>query len=234
MFMGDSFCAAHGIENVNDRYSDIVRKKLPVDFLSVNAAFPGADTRIEFREVLNAPRKPDFLVFSYYPNDIQPAGVESGIPLEVRDPYNEMNFISAWMIRHSFFLNYFYWYGPVQSDLGGYKEFLETCYADSLTFSKHRSDLEKVILWSRENGVKLYFVLFPMPDDDKGSDFALAPVREILRRDSVPFFDTTPSILSLPRSERFVNVNDGHPGKKVHAIVADSVFAFMQRNHWTE
>ena len=110
----------------------------------MNAAIPGADTKIEFRELQESKTAAQILILSYYPNDIQQAGKDAGIPLVVEEPYDGLNTVLSYLIRHSFFLNYLYWYTPVHNDLGGYEEFLAECYQDPKALSIHRHDLENI------------------------------------------------------------------------------------------
>jgi hypothetical protein len=68
--IGDSYAAGHGLKNVNERFSNILKEEFRNCINVFTLAKMGADTRSEF-EFLNAfPVKPDFIIVAYVNNDI--------------------------------------------------------------------------------------------------------------------------------------------------------------------
>ena len=70
--VGDSFAAGHGIENVHDRFSNILARKLGTQWEVVVLAKCGWQTDSEYDAMKQYPKRPSRIIVSYCLNDIPP------------------------------------------------------------------------------------------------------------------------------------------------------------------
>lgn len=229
-FVGDSFTYGWGVENPDDRFPDIIRKRLehlsPGKFEVLNASKPGwntADGQAAIRD-LRGRYSIDEVVLCHVPNDIEdviPATAEFD-PLHPPEPV-------FFNVDSSCLLDFLYrrLYLPRLPSVRGYHDWLAEGYASPDIFDKHRKSLTAMAQFRDENGIKLRVVLVPFLKVG-GSRLDQAAVhgrmRSVLEALSIEVVDLLEAVQGIPPDELVVSAQDAHPSARAHALFADAVF----------
>jgi lysophospholipase L1-like esterase len=225
--LGDSFVAGVGIADVEQRFTNLLHRRLAPGFRVYNLGRNGAATRDEYARLLEQPAAPDLLILSYYTNDIQDACEAAAGRLPRFEPYANLPPFARRAVRRSYLLDRLYWRFP-QPDLLGYEKALETCYARPETLAAHLADLERFVGFSRSRDVPLLVVAFPHLVNAAATRRQIGPVIRHLEQRGVPVLDVYPLLERLPVPERVVNRNDAHPGVGLNRLVADALQATLE------
>lgn len=226
LYLGDSFTAGAGLKDFqHTRYSSLVKNAHcpDVQWNHVNLGLGGAN-QIQEKQMLDRfPYPYDAVVLSYYINDIYPVAQALGKAKEIEVfDYQGYDFISHFLIDHSYFLNWAFWRFPhkVEADYLG-----ELCrlYEDPDVYPQHLKELRD-LLDGIDFGRPVIVLLFPMLKDierQHGIFDGLEPVF-VHHGCYVIRVDRFPDLLDEP--ERYiVNRNDLHPNEALHALVGDSI-----------
>lgn len=240
--LGDSFVAGHGIKSVNNRFSDLLQKRLGDEYVVFNLGHNGSDTQDELNRLKDFPIKPDFLVLCHLPNDIAfiPTVYESGLIQ-----------IPAFFVAGSYLLNYFVFkfeeFGRKHAhSLYGnelekeHVEFLKS--GEAITFhlamflnadsvEVHKQRLSDIVNYCDSSHIEMGVVLFPeiwKTTLDFSEEYVNAPLADFFNAKGIPCLDTYNLFSAIPEKERVVNFNDAHPSEKAHSAIADSLFHKFQ------
>jgi hypothetical protein len=94
LVVGDSFAAGWGIANPDDRFGNVLGKRLGDDYAVINLGKPGASTVEERDDLQKYPlEKVDVVILQYYLNDIENAALSIGLDPKL-DPTKDM---PAWV-----------------------------------------------------------------------------------------------------------------------------------------
>lgn len=230
-FIGDSFTAGHGIKNPADRFSNIVKDKLNKDGAPlevINLGSQGADTRDEYTTMTDfikaSGKKPACIVLQYFGNDIENVAQRNGLKFDVFKPYAELNPISKYLVKKSFFLNYCYWLIPGRG-YSSYFEFLAKGYSDNTIFNQHKEDLRLFTSYAADKKIPILVLIFPFMQDAALSKTLYADkLKTWFKQENVHFIDVAGLIDQLPVSQRVVNSNDGHASVAVNRLVGNAVY----------
>lgn len=222
--LGDSFTEGQGIENFEDRYTNKLEKAIGKGYKVCNMGLSGTDTRNQFQRLSECRRKPDVLILQYYGNDIEVTASESGRKYELMEPYKkELDPVSRFVVGKSFLANYIYWQFP-HFELNSYSNFLHEAYLDTGIMAKHLKDLDKFVVYSKQNNIPFVVVVFPYMVDIEGSDFYVKPIEAYLKDKSVDFIDVGQLIKDIPVKERMASKLDIHSSELVHDKVAVALY----------
>jgi hypothetical protein len=235
-FLGDSFTAGHGIKNTGDRFSNIVHAKMLESGIStkvINLGRQGADTRDEYQTMtgfINASgKRPAYIVLQYFGNDIEEVAKDYGMHYTLSNPYDGINPAGRFLVRKSFFLNYLFWLVPGRG-YSSYFDFLEKSYASDFIFARHKQDLEKFIVFSRQNNVPLLIVVFPFMQDLALSKRVYTDKLEHwLEENGVAYIDVAGLIGGMSPPQRVVNGNDAHASVAVNRLVGNAVYDHLYK-----
>jgi hypothetical protein len=230
LVLGDSFVSGHGIADPKDRFGDRLQQMVPEPWKVYNLGLGGSDLQDAFRRLKEFPLSPDLLIFSYYPNDIEQDGKAAGLSMPGARSYHDVGPVPRYFIRRSYMLNYLYWMYPHPDELMDYAGYLRQCYALPQAMALHFSHLDSMISYADSLGAPMGVVVFPMLDNVEGSGFATEPIVRHLQERGIPVVDVRSWAGKLPVEDLVVNRNDPHPGVKLNALVADSLYALLQRN----
>jgi len=225
--LGDSFVAGVGIANVEERFTNLLHRRLAPEFRVYNLGRNGADTREEYRVLLDQREPPDLLILSYYTNDIQQACEESGLSVPGFEPYANLPPLVRRVVRRSYLLDLLYWRLP-QRDLGNYEARLEECYARPEILARHLADLDRFVDHARTGGVPMLVVAFPHLVNAVRTRRQIAPVILRFEERAVPVLDVFPLLEAIPVSERIVNRNDAHPSRRLNRVIADAALSLLE------
>ncbi len=230
LVIGDSFVAGHGVKDPKDRFSNLLESKLPAEFYHVfNLGVGGSDTRDENKRLRAFPYKPDLLVFSWYPNDIELDGELAGLILQHARSYHDIWGPTRYFVRRSFLWNYIYWRFPHPDELSDYFGYIKQCFAYLKVRTMHLREIDKLIAYGDSLQVPMAAVVFPFLENAEGSAFATDIIEQRFRKHGVPVVGVRQMILGKPAIDYIVNQNDPHPNEKLHAMVADSLFQIFSR-----
>jgi hypothetical protein len=225
MVIGDSFVAGHGVKETKNRFSNLLASKLPAEYYHVfNLGVGGSDTRDENKRLRVFPYKPDLIVFSWYPNDIELDGELAGLILQHARSYHDIWGPTRYFVRRSFLWNYIYWRFPHPDELSDYFGYIKQCFAYLKVRTMHLREIDKLIAYGDSLQVPMAAVVFPFLENAEGSAFATDIIEERFRKHGVPVVGVRQMVLGQPAIDFIVNHNDPHPNERLHAMVADSLF----------
>jgi len=236
LVVGDSFTEGYGIKNVEDRYADVLAKKLGSGARVYNVGRSGFDTKMEYRLLLDYPVRPSFLILQYFGNDIERACARPGREFPGFQPYSELPFGLHALVANSFLLNYLYWNLPRGGTLpmaaanSRYADWMTSCYKDRVALERHLADLSRFIEYSRVNDCPLLVVIFPFLAEEVGSINQFVPLIEgFLAARSVPFLSVESIARNLAAEERVVSPSDSHASVKLNHLIAEAIVPAMER-----
>ncbi|HPK22975.1 MAG TPA: SGNH/GDSL hydrolase family protein [Smithella sp.] len=235
LFVGDSFTAGHGLKSVDERFSDIVAKKLNKkknDFTVMNIAKPNLDSREEYdtmMHVLYLNRiKPEKIILQYCGNDIEGAAARHGLIFEGFKPPSDMNRFLLLVGSGSYFFNYVYFLFPREYLGIPYLTYLDTAYKNNKVLSDHKKDLMLFIDYARKNSIQIIAVVFPFLADLAMSDaMYVNDITGFLESNGTNVINVSSLTANMPIPERIVNKNDGHASAKVNRMVAVEILKIM-------
>jgi lysophospholipase L1-like esterase len=229
LVIGDSFAAGHGLESLDDRFSDILEKKLgPDKYVVYNLGVSGSDTRDEAERLMKYPVKPDVIVLQYFPNDVEKAARENGLTLTGAEPYHDLTGPWATLVKRFYLPNFVYWQLPHNS-FSTFENFVQTSYTDTTILNTHLRDLSRMLAYRDSTGAKMYAVFVPFLFQlDKSAEYT-KPVEEYLKANDVQVVTLTDGVAKIADKDRVVGKNDGHAGPAVNVLMAERVFEVMKQ-----
>lgn len=227
--IGDSIVAGHGIENVEDRFTNVLEKMLGPDYLVANVAINGWSTYEEHQALFSYPVKPHFVVLTYYMNDIERACAISG---NMRPP-------SAMHAKNSFKLvtdnshmaNFMYWRFFSLTQIGNaYKQYIEGCINTQHVMAQHLFEIAQFANTVRSMGAGLAVVIVPNLQDMQMSKPLTDQVRGLLEAKGVKVIDMSEKLAGRPGNQLVVNAYDAHPNVQVHKEIAQSLLPIVKES----
>ena len=230
LVIGDSFVAGHGVADRKDRFTDQLEAMIPENEYSVyNLGVGGSDTRDENKRLREFPFKPDILIFSWYPNDIEQDGELGGLTLQHARSYHDLPGIARYFARRSYLWNYIYWRYPHPDELSDYFGYIKQCFAFLKVRYAHLQEIDRLVAYGDSLHVPMAAVVFPFLENAEGSQFATDPIEERFSAHGVPTLSVRDMLLGKPAIDYIVNQNDPHPNEKLHKMVADSLLKMLQQ-----
>lgn len=229
--LGDSFAAGSGIKNVEDRFSNILRSRLPdteVHVLAKNGyASPSHLKTVNKLLDMNYPT--DAVILVYMMNDISPWDQSS------RELHRRMRHASVsltYLQRESYLLNTLSlrWRARQEARFGNYLIGMKEAYAGP-GWEQNVAVLREIRQCLNAVGIPLSVVTFPFMHDLKEYAFEAEhqSLGDFWRSENVPHLDLLP--LLQEHSDRFLGVNrwDAHPNEYTNLLAADAIQAFLAK-----
>lgn len=230
LVIGDSFVAGHGIRDPKDRFSDQLQGLIPGNAFRVyNLGVGGSDTRDENKRLREFPFKPDILIFSWYPNDIEQDGELGGLTLQHARSYHDIWGPARYFVRRSYLWNYIYWRFPHPDELSDYFGYIKQCFAFLKVRVNHLREIDRLVAYGDSLHVPMAAVVFPFLENAEGSAFATDVIEQRFRGHGVPTLGVRQLLLGQPAADYIVNQNDPHPNERLHKLVADSLYQMLSR-----
>lgn len=228
LFIGDSFTAGYGNNDVRERFSDMVASRLDTAVYDVyNLGIPGIDTRAEAKRLRAFPLKADVIVLAYFFNDIEVAAGDHGFKIEVPPLYSGVPKSLVWMVDRLYLPNFIYWHLPNGSG-GILDDFLRKTYNDPAILQTHLNDLAEIIQYKEENQAEMIAVMIPfLPDPDYSVGFT-KPVSDYLEKNGVNVVTLEREVSTLPVRDRVVNKTDSHSSIKTNEIIAQKLLKVIK------
>lgn len=229
MVLGDSFVAGHGIKDPEDRFSNRLQRLLPDDKYKVfNLGVGGSDVHDENLRIREFPYKPDLLVISWYPNDIEEDGQKAGLTLQHAKSYHDLMLPLRYVARRSYLWNYVYWQFSHPDELSDYFGFIKQCFSFYMAKRTHLAELDRLTQYGDSLQIPMAAVVFPFLENMPESGFATEPIVDYFNRKGIPVLDVRQMAADVPVKDLLCNQNDPHPSELLHGMVADSLFEMLK------
>jgi len=230
-FVGDSFTAGHGVADVEDRFANRIRALRPQERINIFAKC-GWDTGHQLAfltpENLGA-YKLDVVVLVYCLNDV--SDIVPEWPRILERIYQGQQ--TGFFVQHSWLLNtwYFRWQAASDPDVADYYRFVSGAYEGTI-WEQQKQRLRRLRDFIHARGGRLLVVTFPFLHA-LGPEYEYAPAHEKLdllwRELDVPHLDLLSTYSGRKPDELTVNAFDAHPNEHAHAIAADAIQSFLER-----
>jgi hypothetical protein len=227
---GDSFAAGHGIDRIDDRFGEVLGRKLGQGWAVVNLAQCGWATNDELRAVIGMGCEPDLIVLEWFVNDIEPAAERLGLPL----PGSKLNLRSRLMplARVSYAFDYVHWRLINYANRDVYEDYwnsLSALFDDPRVWPEHQRDLDAFSGWARERGIPLIVVAFPNMREIPRSAPITAKVAAYLRSRGATVIDLSPILVGRDPFSLVVNGQDAHASVALHAEIGELIYAEVKK-----
>lgn len=222
--IGDSFAAGHGVDNADDRFSNVLAQKLGEEKYAVyNLGISGSDTRDEYERFEKAGVRPDVLILQYFPNDIEKAARQHGLVPAAFQPYSDLSKPLRLLVSRSYFLNYLYWQLP-HGDFKPFDQYANRVYTDTTILNTHLQDLKKFVDYKNQHGATMYVVLFPFAFQLEKTKEYMRPIMAFFKENNIPVLEVGNLIGDLEPARRIVGRNDAHASAEVNQRVGAALY----------
>lgn len=226
-FLGDSFTFGHGVAEVKNRFSNLVRAKLqqesPGQYVVSNLAEAGRDLHwvdLVQREVLKDGHRVDTLIYVMCLNDIETFH-------ENRDKfYNRLStrLPQFFLFSDTYFFNLLFLRARLfaVSEVKDYYAFVSEYYSGE-PWQKMRRVLDRVHKNCRDHGTDFRIVIFPFLHNLDGEyrfQDAHRVVKAYCKEAGIPCLDLAPELKPHAAEGLTVNRFDSHPNVRAHALAA--------------
>ena len=233
--MGDSIAFGGGIENVNDRFSNILENNFKSQGKKVevyNFAKLGYDTQGEIDDYYKNFKQlnPDIIIWQYFLNDIQPLGKSTGTLIISQN--SQTSKLVKFLSDRSYFLDFIYWRFSTR-----YKKTFEQLknadlsqYNNEPVLSQHQKQITDFVDSLKREKQKIIVVIFPfvhlLPDyPAKGTHTRMQEVFKESGVDAV--IDLLVDLETKQAKDLIASRFDSHPNELVHQIAADRLFEII-------
>jgi len=229
-FIGDSFAYGWGIENVADRYTNLIAAKWstrsPGSIEIMNVAKPGWDTAAHARAAFEMIDQYDVdeIVLCYVPNDIERLLPRSHDFDPINPPEPKWFSVESSALADHLYRAIFV---PRAPTVHRYHDWLAKGYEDAAIWRLQKEQLVAILQLCRQRGVMFRAVLHPFlrtGSGDYDSNEIHALLRTFFQEQGVPFVDLFPVTHSMNPEELTVNRWDAHPNETANALYAADIW----------
>lgn len=229
--MGDSIAQGSGIKDPNNRFSDILEKKLRDSGQNVevyNLGRSGYDTDEEvkaYEEVRHL--KFNILVWEYFINDIQPAGQSTGDTIIAKNSQKAK--VVSFLSDRSYFFDFMYWRFSSRYQ----KTFQELRTADLSQYKNpevlthHQKAISNFIESLNEDNTKVVVVIFPslfiLSNDYPAKDINQM-MSDYFQNNGASVIDLLPYVMGKDKNKLMASPFDPHPNEIVHRLAAEKLY----------
>jgi lysophospholipase L1-like esterase len=229
VFLGDSFTYGHGVANVANRFSNLIRRDLndrDQTFHVTNLAKPGTDLNwaaSQLTQLFEAGHQIDSAVYVMCLNDIeafQDPQMKRSIQLSHFEP-------PTFLFRDTYFLNwiYFRFQQVSRREVRDYYSFVKQYYAGK-PWTRFEAKLRAVKMLCDENDTELHVVVFPFLHS-LGPDYAFknihAQITAVCAANGIPAIDLLETLTQNAKAGLTVNPFDAHPNERAHSLAAKAI-----------
>ncbi len=225
LVIGDSFVAGHGIKT-NEMFTNLMKEKIGNKYAIYNLGVCGSHTQREYDSLLTYPIKPDIIILGYYHNDIESAMVKLNNMPKFKNPKDDLNSFSRFIVDNSLFFNSLYTNYAKKSISS---QFMESPQNDLLAYlnedlwNSQQKELDKFVDYSKEHNVHLIIIFFPAMGEGIAFSNVMAgsKLEEYCKNKDVKFINIYPKIKDIELKKRIANPLDHHPSAEINIIIAD-------------
>lgn len=160
--VGDSTTAGAGLENVQNRFQNVLAGFLGDRYAMMTAAQIGWDSHQELDALESYPYPPDVVILVYSINDIDTTAADHGI--KPRPTFSLRDTPLFPLISTSYFLNFAYYSTlrlPVWGSGDTVRAYQHAAYADPTTWTEHTAMLRAFDAWARAHHARLVVMVLP-------------------------------------------------------------------------
>lgn len=229
--LGDSIAFGGGIENVEDRFSNILEKKLRGAGFNVevyNLGAPGYDTDGEIQNYQTVKNLDfDIVIWEYFLNDIQTLGKSTGT--KIIDSNSAQGNITSYISDKSFFFDFLYWrfsskYNKTFGELR--KADLER-YKDDDQLKNHKQQIADFLGSLKQDNKKVVVIIFPFLYF-LDQDYPAVDIHQIMsshfRENGAEVIDMLDYLGGKRGRDLWASEFDSHPNEYVHRLAAEKLF----------
>ena len=232
VFLGDSFTFGHGVERVEDRFSDRVGRELEVKapgrFQVINLGIPGIavnDMASIWERMIDLPDcQADVAIYAICLNDIEWMSRK-----ETEQQYKPLQALKPrfFLFRDTYFYNWLYFRVQLlrQPKLLNYYDYVRQYYAGP-PWQKMQAELDVLHARLQKHGTDLRLVVFPFLHN-LGPDYpfrdAHQRIAEYGRKRKIPVLDLEPVLSPHAREGLTVNPFDAHPNVRANELTATAI-----------
>jgi len=242
LFLGDSFTAGHGVNNMDDRFTErlevLLNSGTKPEYQVYNMGEPGFEISM-IRSMESAVLEKEYpvqtLIYCYMMNDIEGYDPKTNAAIE---EIGKRRQTGSWLVSHSYFINWMY-HRWVQYSAGSsvdYFPHLVESY-NGPPWDAVERELNNMAAMSQEKGVEFRLVVFPFMHN-LGDDYPFRNAHEKLvawaNNRNVPVLDMMPIFSSHAYEKLTVNAFDNHPNERAHQIIAEEIFKWLQEKQVDE
>ena len=241
--VGDSFTAGHGINNHRDRYANIVATELGSHWEMILVAKGGWATKqqlSEFAKVQAAindplPKGNDILIWQYYLNDIEDAGIAAGI--KKPSIYLTAPRLLRPIVDHYHVANFAYWslfrQFSTRELMGSYLGFISDCFHDSMAWNLHQRELREIVALAEPGSApqqrRMIVVVYPNLMDISGTREMSDRVVEYFQSHEIAVINMADMLTGSAVDEITVNPLDGHANEAVNRLLAEKLLRELRQ-----
>lgn len=228
-FMGDSFTYGWGIENPENRFSDLVQARFDAAKATavevMNVAKPGWGTGDEIQPLIDMIEvfEVDEVILCHVPNDIEKLLPRTNEFDPIRPPAPVF-----FNLESSPLLDFLYRriYLPRVPTVYHYHDWLADGYADSVIWKRQCAYFDRIVEQCRQHRVTIRVALLPFLRT-QGVKFDQTRVHQQIRAyfetQHVPIVDLLPAIKAQAVEKLVVNSMDSHPNELAHLLFAKAI-----------
>ncbi|MGD1848409.1 MAG: hypothetical protein ACFB10_23710 [Salibacteraceae bacterium] len=233
-FIGDSFTAGHGVESVDDRFANRIRKAHPeweIHIMGNNGLETEDVGYLIERFALDYAYEFEELVYVYNINDI------ATLLPQTKVLYDKMERLQADMgfwARQSYLINTWYYRLSASQipEIKSYYDYVLSAYSGE-TWKRQVQQLLEVQNYCQRQRIRLKVVLFPFLHEQKDPTAYAGIHQQLLtywQQADVPCLDLLPVFEPHQGEDLKVNAYDAHPNEQAHAIAAEAIDTFLEKN----
>jgi hypothetical protein len=230
-FLGDSFAYGHGVNRVEDRFSNRVRSRLeeeaPGAWIVTNLAKPGTDLQWAeaiLKNLFDDGRRVDRAIFTICLNDIESFAPAHG-------EYYEGHWRAGsnfFLFRDTYFFNLLYFRIAQfnRPEVRSYYDFVRDYY-DGEPWEKMTEKIRAMDDLCRNHECRLEIAIFPFLHNlgtDYEFEFAHEKLREFCEQEQIPVVDLLPVLQPHVKEGLVVSRFDAHPNETAHGYAAEAIY----------
>lgn len=228
--VGDSFAMGHGIDNMDDTFTQLLEQHLGEGYNVNLVAHSGWDTDViqGYVEGFTAafPAPVDALVLSYYLNDIDYLLEDDDVNPDAVFSFPEDPLLHQFVLN--FFTPNFLYYNLLQytspARTSDHFQRLINAYTDDATWNYQAGLLNQFVDWTEEHDIQLIVLLWPQITALDESLPATERVQGLMDARGVSVVNLTEPLRGHNPLTLIVNAFDTHPSVTAHAIAAEELY----------
>jgi lysophospholipase L1-like esterase len=222
-FIGDSYTVGWGINNPDDRFSNLVGAAVKDSFEFYNLGLRGVFSEAKSALLVSLNFKPDIVIYQYFVTDIAEtrARLDSNA-IMTKEPYDSYPEAVGFFLRNSYLINYLYWMFH-RIPFTEYVAYINDSYNNPAIAAEHQKIISKTIAYAKANNIRLVFLTIPFTSLFDFSNKNTQAIEQLAKDSSLISINVTAGLDTLPINEITVNDNDLHLNERGNKIVADEI-----------
>ena len=181
------------------------------------------------------PRGNDILIWQYYLNDIEDAGIAAGI--KKPSIYLTAPRLLRPIVDHYHVANFAYWslfrQFSTRELMGSYLGFISDCFHDSMAWNLHQRELREIVALAEPGSApqqrRMIVVVYPNLMDISGTREMSDRVVEYFQSHEITVINMADMLAGSAVDEITVNPFDGHANEAVNRLLAEKLLRKLRQ-----